>query len=680
MTGKSSLIQQLFRPVKSRLTPLILLGIVAFPPLCFSSSSAAGYKPYAADLTDLSVEQLLDIEVASVQSASRYEQEVTDAPALVNIITSDDIRKFGYRTLADALRSVPGLYVTYDRNYHYLGTHGFNRPGDYNSRILLMIDGHRINDNIYDQTSIGTDFPLDMDLVERVEIVHGPGSSLYGANAFFGVINVITRKGADLEGTELSGSTGSYNTYNGRMSYGKEYGNGLDVLMSGSIMSSRGQDLYFQEYNGTAINADRDSNYQFFSKIRYKEFTLTGIFSSRDKRIPTAAWESVFNTTRTRSTDERAYLDLKYEQQFSGQTDIMARLFLDRYRYFGSYLKDYPPVTLNKDASFGSWWGTEVQASRSFLERLKLTSGVEYRNNFQLLQQNYDDGGSSYLNDNRHSNIWAFFLQGDLKLSSTLALNAGLRYDHYDTFGGSTNPRAGLIYKPFENTAFKLLYGEAFRAPNAYELYYGDGGTSQKGNPGLKAEKIRTYRLVYEQQYNNNIKATLSGFYYRINDLITQTTDPSDSLLQFRNIDKVDARGVTAELEGKWSYGLLTRLSYTFQNAKNLTTGRILENSPQHLAKAALNIPLFGEKLFAGIEEQFTGRRNTVTGRNTGAFFITNLSMYSRNLYPGLELSATIYNLFDRQYGDPSAGTPVHQQDKIMQDGRAFRIKLTYSF
>ena len=657
--------------------------------LCVTSKSLAAEtglsgNKIVADLTELSVEQLLDVEVETVYSASKHEQKITDAPALVNIITSDDIKKFGYRTLADALRSVPGFFITYDRNYNFIGTHGFNRPGDYNSRVLLMLDGHRINDNIYDTAPIGTEFPVDIDLVDRIEIVHGPGSSLYGANAFFGVINVITRKGSDLDGVEFSGAGGSFNTYNGRVSYGKELDNGLDMVLSASMLNSSGQDLYYKEFdtpaqnNGIAANADRDKNYQFFAKLKYSDFTLTGVYGTREKGIPTAAYDTVFNTTRTRTTDEHAFLDLKYVHQFSGNTDVMARVYLDRSHYRGDYL--YAPATMNKDIGLGSWWGSELQASRTFLERLRVTAGTEYRNNFQLQQRNYDEGAVPKLDDSRHSNIWAIYLQNELKIFDSLSLNAGVRYDHYDTSGGSTNPRLALIYKPFDKTAFKLLYGEAFRAPNAYELYYSDSNSTQKGNPSLRAEKIRTYRLVYEQYLGENLRSTVSGFYYKIDDLITGVTDISDGLLQYRNVNKVDTRGLMLELEGKWAYGLLTRFNYTFQNAKDLSTGSTLTNSPQHLAKANLSVPLFGEKLFASIEEQFTGRRTTVAGNSTSAFFITNMTFFSRNLLPRLELSATIYNLFDKRYGDPSSGPPVNQQDIIMQDGRAFRAKLTYSF
>src|SRR4030067_2443702 len=126
-----------------------------------------------SDLTELGLEDLMKIEIATVYSASKYEQKVTEAPSSVSIITSDEIKKHGYRTFADILRSVRGFYVTYDRNYSYVGARGFGRPGDYNTRILLLIDGHRLNDNVYHQAPIGTEFVLDVDLIDRIELIRG---------------------------------------------------------------------------------------------------------------------------------------------------------------------------------------------------------------------------------------------------------------------------------------------------------------------------------------------------------------------------------------------------------------------------------------------------------------------------------------------------------------------------
>src|ERR1700735_3599769 len=145
------------------------------------------------NLADMSIEELLSISVDSVYGASGFEQKGTEAPASVTIITSEEIQRYGYRTLADILRNVPGFYVTYDRNYSYVGVRGFGLPGEYNNTITLMIDGHRTNDNIYDAALIVTHFPLDVDLIQRVEVIRGPNSSQYVASAFLGIINVVPK-------------------------------------------------------------------------------------------------------------------------------------------------------------------------------------------------------------------------------------------------------------------------------------------------------------------------------------------------------------------------------------------------------------------------------------------------------------------------------------------------------
>lgn len=186
-------------------------------------------------------ESMLLGETPIVYSAAKYEQKINEAPASVTIISADQIRKYGYRTFAQVLQSVPGLFATYDRNYDYVGIRGFNRPGDYNSRVLVLVDGHRLNDAVYDQAPIGTDSPIDVDLIDRVEIVRGPSSSLYGTNAFFGVINVITKRGRDIKGAEGSWENSSYTSNKGRLTYGQKLSNGLEFIASGSYYYSVGQ-------------------------------------------------------------------------------------------------------------------------------------------------------------------------------------------------------------------------------------------------------------------------------------------------------------------------------------------------------------------------------------------------------------------------------------------------------
>src|SRR5439155_12007827 len=156
-----------------------------------------------------------------VYAASKLEQKATEAPSSITVIGADEIKKYGHRTLADILRSVQGFHVSYDRNYAFLGARGVSL-GDFNSRILLLVDGHRVNNNLTDGAFIDTAFILDVDLIDRVEIIRGPGSVLYGNNAFFSVVNVITRQGKKLAGTEVSGEYGEFETFKGRATIGKQ--------------------------------------------------------------------------------------------------------------------------------------------------------------------------------------------------------------------------------------------------------------------------------------------------------------------------------------------------------------------------------------------------------------------------------------------------------------------------
>ncbi|MEW6068631.1 MAG: TonB-dependent receptor [Nitrospirota bacterium] len=668
----------------SRFLKFVIASVLILFPLLAHSQDEN--PPPSAPYTE---EMLLFQEIPSVFSASKYEQKVTEAPSSVSIVTADEIKKYGYRTLADILNSIRGFYTTYDRNYHYLGIRGFSRPGDYNTRILLLVNGHRINDNIYDSASIGTEFILDVDLIERIEVIRGPSSSLYGSNAFFGVINVITKEGRDMKGMEMSGEAGSLDTYKGRLSYGNRFQNGLEMLISGSYYGSKGDDqLYYKEFDnpstnyGIAEDCDNDKYYSFFGRLLFLDFTLEGGFVDRDKTIPTASWGTVFNDPDTQTIDKKAYLDLKYEHSFTDIVDVMARVSYNYYYYYGEYVFDYADsgdpsyIVTNKDSAEGRWWGGELQFTKRLLEKHKIISGVEYRDNFQQDQKNYDE--EVYLDDERSSDLWALYIQDEFEILNNLILNAGVRHDHYSTFGGSTNPRLALIYSPLEKTTFKFLYGQAFRAPTAYELYYYDGEISSKANPDLDPETIETYELVYEQYIGNNLRGTIGGFFYKAKDLITLTTDPADDLLVFENIDEVEAKGLEFELENKWDSGLQCRISYTFQETEDKTTGEILSNSPKHLAKLNIIVPLLKEKIFGGIEEQYMSERKSVYGTDVDGFFITNLTLFSQNIFKNLEASASIYNLFDEKYEDP--GSEEHTQYSIEQDGLAYRFKLTYMF
>jgi iron complex outermembrane receptor protein len=634
----------------------------------------------------------MDVEVDTVYGASRYEQKVTAAPSSVTIVTAAEIRNYGYRTLADLLKSVRGFYVTYDRNYSYVGVRGFGRPGDYNSRILLQIDGHRVNDNVYNGCFVGEEFILDVDLIDRVEIIRGPSSSIYGNSAFFGVINVITRKGRDLGGAEVSASAASLDTYKGRLSYGNIFPNGLEMVVSGSGLYSEGNDtLFYKEYaspvtnNGFSHNSDYENGFKVFTNLSFHDFNLQGAYNSREKGIPTGSFNTDFNDPRNRTDDKYGYADLRYEKSFTNGLALVARLYYDNDRYQGDYIYSnisnnvpYSGV-VNNDSDRSDWWGGELLIKKTFLEKHTIILGTEYVDNIHQDQLNYNEQPYTlYLDDRRSSQNWALYGQGEFAVNDAVTLNLGVRWDYFEFFGGTVNPRLAAIYKPISGTILKLLYGTAFRAPSAYELYYNDGGLSSEASTGLKPEKISTYEADYEQYFGEHLNSTVAYYHYDIDNLISQTVDPANSLLVYRNIDKVRTDGVEVELSGKWGNGLEARGSYCYQNAVDVTTNQPLTNSPRHLVKANVIIPLLPEKIFSGIELQYTSKRKTLQNNEDQDFIVTNVTLFGKNLLKGLEFSGSIYNLFDKKYGDP--GGAELRQDVIEQDGRTFRIKLTYKF
>ncbi|HXG19060.1 MAG TPA: TonB-dependent receptor [Methylomirabilota bacterium] len=647
--------------------------------LLFSASDALSQPSSPSSKS----EAVLFQEIPSVHGASKYKQKVTEAPSSVTIVTAEEIKKYGYRTLADLLQGVTGFFVTYDRNYNYLGVRGFNRPGDYDSRVLLLVDGHRLNDNVYESAAIGTESPIDVDLIDRVEIIRGPSSSLYGTNAFFGVINLITKRGRDIKGAELSTEVGSYESYKGRGTYGNRFQNGAELLLSGSFYDSVGQRrLFFKEFNnpltnnGIARNADSDRAYTLFGKFSFFDVTLLGGYVGRRKGIPTAAFGTVFNTTRTRTVDEHGYLDLKYEHEFAQQWDVLARLYYDRFYYRGNYLYDQPTLMINRDVTLGEQWGAELKLTKRLFEKHKLTAGMEFRDNLHQDQRNFDTHPfQGFLHDKRGSRIWAFYLQDEFSILDNLILNAGVRHDHYDTFGGTTNPRLALIYT-FKKTALKLLYGEAFRAPNAFELYYTSG--PYKGNARLRPERITTYELVLERYFGESVHASVAGYYYTLDDLISQQNDPTDHLIVYKNSQAIEAKGLEVELEGKWASGLEGRIGYALQEAQDAKRNTDLTNSPEQMVQGGVIAPLPTEKLFAILETRYLDARRTLAGRKVSEIFLVNLGLFSEDLYEGLEVSGKIYNLFDERYSDP--GAAEHRQDAIEQDGRTFWLKLKYQF
>lgn len=522
------------------------------------------------------------------------------------------------------------------------------------------------------------ELPLDVDLIERVEIIRGPGSSLYGSNAVLGVINVITRRGESVGGVELEGHYGSFDSRQGRFTWGGKLERGPDLIVSGTIFDSAGNDQFYPGLGATS-GTDYEHDYDLFASLAFEQVTFQALVGSREKGIPTGSYETVFDDPRNRTVDAYNNLAVTYASPLEGPWELSTRLFYNDYSYRGWYVYDYdgPPFVVNNDLAWGEEWGGEAQLTSTGLERQRITVGAELREVARVDQQNYDED-AVYLDDQRSSTIWGLFAQDEIELGERLTLSLGLRHDDYFTFGGTTNPRLALIYRPDERTAWKLLAGRAFRAPNAYELYYHDGGETAKANPELEPETIETLELVWERDVTANVRSSLSVFHYDLHDLIAQIEDPADELLVFVNSGDVAADGIELELEGRCENGVRGRASHTFQNVQYTDTGARLENSPQHLSKLGLSFPLFDRRLLAGLELQYIGPRDLSAGGTLDEALVTNFTLLRESLWDGVDVSLSAFNLLDEDYSDPGGGE--HTQDRIGQDGRTLVLQLTASF
>jgi iron complex outermembrane receptor protein len=665
------------RSATARLHLCITAAALITGPLLSASPVDAGGDT-DVDYADMTLEQLIDIPV---YSASKHDERTTEAPSSVTLITAQEIRAYGWRTLGDLLRSTPGFYVSTPRSYGFIGVRGFGRPRDFGGRILMLVNGHRMNDPLYDTAAIVEDFILDMDLIDRVEVVRGPGSALYGNNAFFGVVNVITKRGGDIGGIEAGGGAGTYATYRGRLTSGARTAGGTEALVSASGFTSDGNPVvYLPKFDGVLRDADGESAHRFLASLGRGGLTVEGFYVGRDKDAP----PGYGTLTLPRHTfDARGFAEIRYEWRLAESATASAGARYDRYDYVGEYPFDLAEpgqpfiLSINRDESIMESAGGELQLNWNARPRHATTLGVEYRDDFRLMMKNFDVSPRiDYLDIDRHTRSVGFYAQDAYRPLTNLVLTAGVRYDRYDTFGGTVNPRLACVYNHAETTTLKLLYGTAFRAPNANEFYYEDDGLSTKLNPDMKPERIRTYEIVCERRIGREWRASALAFYNDVTDLIDAVVDPADSLYYSANLDEVQALGAELSVNGQLTDRIRARAGYTYVKTEDRATGEPLDNSPEHLGKINLTAPVFRDRLFIGGEAQYISKRTTANGETIRDQCLVNATLSSVRIGDTWEFSASVYNLFDARYSDPTSG----DLDVVEQDGRTFRVRAVCRF
>jgi iron complex outermembrane receptor protein len=631
------------------------------------------------DATDL--EEMLKIKI---NTAMKYSQTTSEAPSSVTIVTAEDIEQFGYRTLDELLMRVRGFYLSDDRNNVYLGVRGISRLTDYNNKVLILINGVSIADNIAGSALIGTELGLDVDAIERVVIVRGPCSALYGTNAMLAVIDIITKKGNALDGLRLTLQPGSFGKIQGGLRYGKKLDNDLEIFFSGHIGDIKGQDFYYQEFdapftnNGTAVGLDWDNYYGIFTGIKYKNFSLQAKLNRREKGIPTAPYHTAFNDDRIKTIDKQHLIELKYEKNISYDKTITLRGYFNNFSYWGVYPYNLPGYeVLEQNKAVGNRFGLETQFKWDIRADNELIVGAEYKKNTRAYFKYWNDY-ATFFDQNFPFDEYAVYIQDEHQLLENLFLMAGLRFDHYSDRGNSLTPRAALIFNPGRWTTLKLLYGNAYRAPNIYEMYYGSATDPAAGvSQSLEFEKINTVELVLEQRLGKNMQAILSAYGFKMKGLIDLYIDPFTGRQWFQNLQDIEAMGIEAELNIRLKNGLIGYASYNFQEARDTRSDGKISNSPAHLFKAGLSLPVF-KHFFASLETVYESSRITLWGTRTDGFLLTNVNLCSKKFLNHFKFSIRIWNLFDIEYRYP--GRYDHIQRSLPQDGRSLTLRLEYMF
>ncbi|MCX5864496.1 MAG: TonB-dependent receptor [Deltaproteobacteria bacterium] len=631
------------------------------------------------ELAALNLEQLLE---TTVTSASKYEQKQSEVAASVSIITRDEIKAFGWRTLDQALASLPGIHTTYDRQYSYLGARGFGLPGDFNTRVLLAINGNRVNDLVYDSAAFGRDFPLDMDLIERIEFVAGPGGAVYGQNAMFGVVNVITRTGAQVDGGELSAGWQSPQSLGeGRISWGKLLNNGVDVLVSASGMHARGEDL-LMDFSGAGsgeslvVGQDGEKDKEFFTRVGRGPWAMDFAYGNRRKDDPTAVFFSDAPPSGQYQRDAYTLTQLHYQENFIGNSlNVLGRLFLGQQRYDGLFTYTGAP---NYATGASNWRGGELRSLYSGFTDHKFMLGLEYQDNARIDQTNDDRTTPGLDTEIKDSGYRAgVYAQDEWRLCDAWSATLGLRMDRNDITGTKLSPRAGLIWQTTPATTLKALYGQAHRAPNAYERIYDDNGVSQVANPSLKGETIDTLELVMDHRLARDFSVRASIYQWIMQDIITLGLDPISGLSQYQSGNKIKADGVELSADKRWDWGGRARGSVSYQEIA-YTDGTDLPNAPQWLGKLLFSSPLPWEGLRLGYELQYDASRKALDNSSLDGYWLSHLTLLADKWVTGMEVSLGLRNLFNQHYQHPGADT--NWQTRLDQDGRSAWLKMDYRF
>jgi len=657
---------------------------------------------YAEDLDELeALEELYgDEEIISLATGSA--QPISKAPAVATVITAKEIREIGARDIDEVLETVPGLHVSRRPRsgssiYTFRGIYTTENP-----QVLMLINSIPITDAFLgDRGQIWGGMPVES--ISRIEVIRGPGSAIYGADAFAGVINIITKTAKEIDGTELGVRYGSFNTKEGWLLHGGTYA-GFDVAFMAEVESTDGHhediDSDFQTFSDSlpftmtsaslapgSTNNGRD-NIDMRIDIQKDQWQLRAGLQQRSNYEPSIGTAGALDNSVEYEAD-RWNVDLTFdEEEFTDNWGVEAQVsfFSSSFEIDEDQLVFPPGAFLLNPTSIGppavgpfpngvignpeywveTWRYSLTGLYHGFSDHL-IRVGVGYtdqeftrvreENNFCPVcggvVTDVSDTAFVFLPERHRDNTFAF-VQDVWSFANDWELTLGLRYDDYNDFGDTWNPRAALVWSARHDTTVKLLYGQAFRAPSFAEFRNQNNPVAQ-GNADLDPEEIETFELAVDFRPISNLRLGANVFYYEWEDIIDFVTE-SSGLATAQNTGKQEGIGFEFELEWDVTSDLSLIANYAFQDSEDQETNEDSGNAPHHQVYARANWEFMpGWTVTPAFNYVIDRDRPPLDTRDDlDDYAVFDLTLRSKAFSDKWELAAGVRNLFNSSPEEPT--------------------------
>ena len=666
------------------------------------------YCPLLLAQGDDEIEELISIydDEELIRIATGTEKKSRFAPSVASVITQQDIRNAGALTLDQALEMVPGLHVSNSFNrqdaiYSIRGIHTGQNP-----QVLVLIDGVHMS-----QLFTGArpfNYTLPVSNIERIEVIRGPGSAVYGADAFAGVISVITKTHTGIDGLDVGARIGSFRNREAWLRIGHEFEN-LKVNLAIDYASNDGDRsrlIYSDAAPWVSLTPGPLEN-------RHQMWNSKLNFSTPAWELDSFSWNLIdagVGSGAAQALDPKGF----DENDYYGSNFLVKPFELDNAWIINGNLGF---SVLDLDAHFILFpaadiavpgWEDGVIGNPSYLEKTTFGEVVSqnatgsmntrvalgFRNQafeagetknflsepFSPLSTLMDVSGTSevYIRDNKREHYY-LSLQNEWAFANDWELTAGIRYDTFTQFGDSVNPRIALVWSTTQYLTTKFLYGRAFRAPSFSELF-AKNNPSLRGNANLKPEIIDTFEIAFDYHPNQDVYLKLNVFSYKIEDLVEILFDTTAS-----NSGQQSGKGLEFEAEWDATNNLTLSGNFAWQDAEDEISDAEVPNAPQQQLYLTAAWRLSDQLIFSGVANYVAGRQRAIgdTRNNIRDNKTIDLVLRSRHVISGMNMSLIAKNIFDADVREPSLSqNPAAPEipDDYPLDGRSINISFQYHF